>query len=274
MEQNNVSEKKATNRRWGSRLAMILALLIVTAFVFSPPWSVLGKADLVGYGICHRLPERSFFLAGQQLPLCARCSGIYLGSLLAFAIMGLVWGKSRAGNLPPVSVLAVLVGFIVVMGIDGINSYLTFFPTLPHLYEPSNFLRMVTGTLNGLALSAIVFPVFNFTLWKDTTLEHSIDNFRELALLLVMAAVLIGVVVARIDFLLYPLAILSAVGVLVMLTAVNTMIVLIVLRREGMAVTWGDAALPLLMGLLVSLLELAGMDLLRLALTRSMGLPL
>lgn len=31
---------------------------------------------------CHQIPERSFFIAGRQFPLCARCTGIFTGILL------------------------------------------------------------------------------------------------------------------------------------------------------------------------------------------------
>jgi hypothetical protein len=69
------------------------------------------------------------------------------------------------------------------------------------------------------------------------------------------------------------LAIVSALSVLIMLTAVNTMIILIVTRRENTAETWLDALLPLSLGLLATLAEIAAMDLLRLALTQQLGLP-
>ena len=39
--------------------------------------------------ICHQRPERSFVIAGFQMPVCARCSGLYasgaLGALLAWS---------------------------------------------------------------------------------------------------------------------------------------------------------------------------------------------
>ncbi len=34
----------------------------------------------VGHLICHQLPARSFQLAGVPLPVCARCTGIYVGA--------------------------------------------------------------------------------------------------------------------------------------------------------------------------------------------------
>jgi uncharacterized membrane protein len=40
----------------------------------------------VGAFICHQRPERSFFFHGQQLPVCARCTGLYAGAALAAPI--------------------------------------------------------------------------------------------------------------------------------------------------------------------------------------------
>jgi uncharacterized membrane protein len=42
--------------------------------------------------ICHQRPERSFHVAGVQLPVCGRCLGLYLSS--AMGALG-VWLTSR-----------------------------------------------------------------------------------------------------------------------------------------------------------------------------------
>lgn len=43
-------------------------------------WGFLAAfAYSVGGVVCHQLPDRSFVLAGRQLPVCARCTGLYLG---------------------------------------------------------------------------------------------------------------------------------------------------------------------------------------------------
>jgi uncharacterized membrane protein len=34
----------------------------------------------MGHFICHQRPERSFFVFGRQVAVCARCSGLYLGA--------------------------------------------------------------------------------------------------------------------------------------------------------------------------------------------------
>jgi len=36
----------------------------------------------VGGVICHQIPDRSFFWDGNQLPVCARCTGLYLSGFV------------------------------------------------------------------------------------------------------------------------------------------------------------------------------------------------
>jgi hypothetical protein len=35
----------------------------------------------IGSAICHQLPERSYHLWAAQMPVCARCAGIYFGAV-------------------------------------------------------------------------------------------------------------------------------------------------------------------------------------------------
>src|SRR5688500_13513428 len=51
-----------------------------------------------GSVVCHQLPERSFVLWSAQWPVCARCTGIYVGAAVAaiFATVGL-----KQIRLPP-----------------------------------------------------------------------------------------------------------------------------------------------------------------------------
>jgi uncharacterized membrane protein len=273
LQTNRNNEPVPTSPR--PRLTVIivaLSALIIVFFIQLPPSALLGKADVVGYAICHRIPERSFFLNGRQLPLCARCTGTFLGVVLGLTTM-LILGRRRAARMPPLPVLGLLVMFTGFWAFDGLNSYLTFFPGAPHLYEPRNWLRLTTGLLNGLTLIILVVPIFNFTVWNKPSRERVIKNVFELLAILPVIALLIWIIQAGVDFLLYPVALISTLGVLIMLTLVNAMVATIVLRREGYARTWRQIVAPLTVGAALAILEMTGMVLLRAYLTARFGLP-
>jgi uncharacterized membrane protein len=262
----------ATPRPRLTVIAWGLALLIIILFIQASPSTLLGKADFVGYAICHKIPERSFPLGDGHFPLCARCTGTFLGAIVGLVVM-LILGRRRASRMAPVPILGILVAFIGFWGFDGVNSYLTFFPGAPNLYEPRNWLRLTTGMLNGLALIVFVFPIYNFTLWREPTQERVIKNLWELLVIMVVIVVLILAIVSGVEWALYPLAILSSLGVVVMLVVINSMIAAVVLGREGYAHTWRQALVPLTIGLALALLQITGMVALRAYLTATLGLP-
>ena len=228
-------------------------------WLWHTPPGLLGKADAIGYAVCHRIESHSFHIGSRQLPLCARCTGTFLGAVLGVAAM-VVMRRRRAGRLPPRRVLVAMALFVVVMGIDGVNSYLTFFPGLPHLYPPQNWLRLVTGMFEGLALGLLVWPIFTQTLWRAWEDRPAVANLRELGLFVVPAAALIGLVLTDNVWVLYPLALLSAGGVLMMLTLLDTTILLIITRQENRVASWKAAALPLLAGATLALAQVAVID--------------
>ncbi len=247
-------------------LVIALAIAALVSFLALTPTGLLTKADLVGYAVCHRIKERSFLIAGRQLPLCARCSGTFIGALVGLVGQAVVLRRHRATEFPPRLVIIILAGFVLLWATDGLNSYMTLING-PHVYEPQNWLRLVTGTLQGLTMSALVYPVFNFTMWRRTVPESAIRGLGDLAVLLLLGAGLVGLVLTGWPFLLYPLALLSALSVLALLTSVNVVLVLIIVRRENMVDTWREAAIPLLAGFTVSLIQVIAIDAIRYALT-------
>lgn len=260
----------AARRDWAGRLTGLVSAAVVVLLAALPPHALLAKAGRVGFAICHQIPERSFFLGGHQLPLCARCTGTFLGAVVGLVAI-LLLRRGRASRLPPAAVLALLVAFTGAWAFDGLNSYLTLFPKAPHLYEPRNWLRVSTGVLNGITLISFVYPVSRYTLWRESSAEPVIRTFGELAAIVVAGAGIALVVQAEIGALLYPVAIFSSLGVLLLLTLLNAMIAAIVMRREGLAQTWRQALVPLSAGLAMGLLEIAALNLLRAWLEARLG---
>ncbi len=258
------SETLGTSRlpiRWRAVFIGLGALLLIAFYTTSDVAAVshshtLSALDFWGATVCHRLADRSFVIAGRQLPLCARCSGMYLGVLLVF-LMTVMTGRERWAALPRLPLLLALLGFVGVMGIDGLNSYSHFFPNFPHLYTPQNWLRLLTGMGAGLALGSIIAPTLAQTLWQAPQWQPSLQSWGELAGLILLSGSLVLLVLSNQPTILYVLALVSSAGLLLILSAINSMLLLIALRREGRCATWRQALPPLGAGLLLALAELS-----------------
>ncbi|HUW14231.1 MAG TPA: DUF2085 domain-containing protein [Anaerolineae bacterium] len=261
-------------RRWLNRLLLALAVVVILASMLLVPHGGLpDRLDYVSRAVCGRLPEHSFFCGERQLPLCARCTGTYLGVLAAYVVLGIM-GRGRANKLPALPLLLTLFLFIALWALDGVNSYVTLFTGSPLLYEPSNLLRLLSGLLQGTALMVIVRPIFAFTLWAESREDPVIRGHGELALVVLVAALLGLAAQTELAWLYYPLALSSVAGELLILSLVNTLVVAILLRREAMAQSWRQAAPLWIVGLAAALVEVSLINLGRVALGRWIGLPL
>jgi hypothetical protein len=118
----------------------------------------------------------------------------------------------------------------------------------------------------------LVLPILNFTLWRDPKREPVIRSLTEILAILPLVGLLILVIQAQIDVLLYPLAIASSLGVVILLTMINTILVVVVLRREGSAQSWRQLVVPITAGLALAILQISALGLLRAYLTVTFGL--
>lgn len=266
------------SRRWWFFAVVLVSLFLMGFYTVTDPARlahspILEGADYAGYALCHRITGRSFTIAGRQFPLCARCTGMYLGIALSFLVVALA-GRLRRADLPPLRVLLLLGLFVGLMGIDGLNSYSHFFPEAPHLYQPRNWLRLVTGTGTGLAMGLVLLPVLAQTLWHAPQWQAPVTSLREFGGLLLLATALIVLLLRNHPALSYVLAIVSAAGVILILSALNALLLLLILRRDGRARRWSEVARPLLVGLVFALLQLGTISAVRFALTGTMtGFP-
>jgi uncharacterized membrane protein len=89
---------------------------------------------------CHRLQNRSFFYKGKQFPVCARCTGVWLGylfGLLVIIIFTLPWWVGLILLIPAL--------------LDGGTQLL-------NLRTSTNDLRFTTGLILGVG-EMILFGV-------------------------------------------------------------------------------------------------------------------
>ncbi len=94
---------------------------------------------------CHQIPDRSFFFKGYQLPLCARCTGIALGHIVAYIIA-------------PFYIFRYSILILTIpMAVDGTVQYFS-------SYRSNNIKRLGTGFLYGFAFTSAVFRTVNLTI--------------------------------------------------------------------------------------------------------------
>jgi uncharacterized membrane protein len=268
----NKPAESGDKRKWTRLAAMMVSLTVFGLWLGLTPRGLLGKADAIGYSVCHRIDLRSFHLGDRPLPLCARCTGMYLGALLTLTYHAI--RKPRAGRFPPRSLMITFAVFGLIWAIDGLNSVAYLIPSVPYLYTPSNTLRMITGILIGIALATLIYPVFNQSMWREWKPVPVMQSMGEFMRLVIFAAVLVASVVSGNILILYPLALLSGFSVLVLLTMVYATLLVTVIRQDNQAEAWRDLILPVSLGLTMAVLQIALVSAGRFFLTGNGGLYL
>lgn len=248
---------------WKALLVLFTLVLLGVWLIETPP-GLLGKADAVGYAVCHRAPARSFLLGDRPLPLCARCSGTFLSGLMTLIF---ILRLGRRGELPDLKTSLLLGVFAVAFGLDGVNSLAHTLPGAPSLYPSQNWLRLLTGTGVGMGIGALLAPVFNQALWANFDSRPSLGSWRELLTLLGLAALLDLAILSENPFLVYPLAVLSGLAVLSILTLTYSTLWVLFFKRENRYHQWREAWVPLLAGFATALLQIALLDAVRFILT-------
>lgn len=120
-------------------------------------------------GICHQLPERSFFIAGRPLAVCARCTGIYGGFALLLLLYPLIRPLSST-YLPPPRWLF----------LAGVPLTVDFGLTFLGIWENTHTTRLLTGMLLGGATVFYVMPgiaELSERLFKPKSGSNSGSNF-------------------------------------------------------------------------------------------------
>jgi uncharacterized membrane protein len=108
----------------------------------------------IGGVICHQRPERSFFVDGHQLPVCARCTGLYLSG--AIGLVGW-WGmklgrKWRPKEIDPRMAVRLLVVAAIPTAISLVSAAFGW-------WDGSNLTRAILAIPLGASAGAMVAAV-------------------------------------------------------------------------------------------------------------------
>lgn len=98
--------------------------------------------ELGGKTGCHQLAERSFFVGKRQMPVCARCLGVYIGQAVAY-----VYCFFRKPNI------FVSLAAAGTMLLDWVLQY-------KKILQSDNIRRLITGILGGFGIISIYITVF------------------------------------------------------------------------------------------------------------------
>jgi uncharacterized membrane protein len=119
--------------------------------------------------LCHQLPERSFFIAGHQLAVCSRCTGIYVGFALALLLYPLIRSLRTTVTPPRKWLLLAAVPILI-------DFSLTFFG----VWENTHTSRLFTGLiLGGVSLFYVMPGIAELSLrdWRRQGTRPKIATF-------------------------------------------------------------------------------------------------
>jgi uncharacterized membrane protein len=132
-------------------LGLSAAAAVWTAAIFFAP--VAQARHLAGHFpqvvsaagsfVCHQRAERSFLIAGEPMPVCARCTGLYLSGAIGALMAWLALPRTPRGTRAAILVAAA-------------PTLATFAAEWAGLAEPGNLLRAVAA----LPLGAVCGWVF------------------------------------------------------------------------------------------------------------------
>ena len=131
--------------------AVAMPFATLTARSDASPAMYVVAVAVYGAGsiVCHQLPGRTFHVGSAQMPVCARCAGIYAGAAMAAAVLLTGTGRQSGGRT---RILA-----------DRLRVLAAALPTVATLLfewstgsTPSNTVRALAGVPLGAAVAWVI----------------------------------------------------------------------------------------------------------------------
>ncbi|MBE5932173.1 MAG: DUF2085 domain-containing protein [Lachnospiraceae bacterium] len=97
---------------------------------------------------CHQMPERSFFRDGYQFPVCARCTGVILSSILAIPVYLII----KIPKMLCVMMMGIMFGDWYVQHIN--------------IQESNNRRRYITGIIGGFGYMTVILSLYSYVYKK------------------------------------------------------------------------------------------------------------
>ena len=153
---------------WAGIVSISLSLV---GLIIGAPLAQSTGHEAIGFTIyrafsylCHQLPERSFYLAGHQFAVCARCTGLYVGFAAASLGYPLVRSLKRTDTPARRWLLLAAAPMAIDVGLDMLG-----------VWKNTHLSRLITGLLLGSVAAFYVIPglidLLNFD-WRRLRLRR------------------------------------------------------------------------------------------------------
>ena len=106
---------------------------------------IISLFNFIGSLVCHRRPDRTLWIGGHYLPVCARDTGAFVGLLLGYIMLLFLRRKQAKG--PPNLYLSLVM--MLPLWVDSFGQLFGF-------WTSTNYLRLITGLLFGAALAPML----------------------------------------------------------------------------------------------------------------------
>ena len=135
----------------------------------------------LGSGICHQKAIVTFECNKVYMPVCSRCTGIYIGFI--FSLLAIIlFDRKIKSEIPSIKIFILLISTFLLMGADVA---LTTFKII----EPNNFIRFITGFIVGWGLALIILPLSNSVMWQKAIKRKYLEKKINISIWLIAGAV-------------------------------------------------------------------------------------
>lgn len=171
---------------------------------------LLRFLNFLSGGLCHQQASRSFGIDGLCMPLCSRCTGIYIGFL--FSLVAIIIIERRVkGEFPSLKIILTAACVVLLMGLDVVSSFLK-------IFNSNNYIRFTTGFLTGWFLALVMLQLKNILMWNKLVRVPYLNNKRSFFIWILCGICIIAAFMLSFGKILIFWEIISITGMIIFIT--------------------------------------------------------
>ena len=157
------------------------------------------------------------------MPVCSRCTGIYLGIFLS--LLALIFIERRIkGEFPSLKIVLVSIGVFLLMGLEVVLS-------TPGFIQSNNIIRMITGFLMGWFTVLLLLPLANNSMFKKYLRKNYLDSMKKFCIWLLAGLIICTIFIFTYSYVLTLWSIISVLGMVTFTTLILFILFFSLTRR-------------------------------------------